>query len=160
MPISLCPSDDDSRTFYTSGHFSPLFLPGIIPDSGQLPTIRGRDHLQESEWKRTFGRGECPENRAALGDSHACVPHSAQPAVGAACRPGPCSAWQGAGQPWAASFTRSPKPPWPATLTSAPSPRSKVRAPGLRDLGMLGWGCRVSGADPRGPGEVGMPTGY
>ncbi|XP_036081427.1 A disintegrin and metalloproteinase with thrombospondin motifs 16 isoform X6 [Rousettus aegyptiacus] len=48
---------------------------------------------------------------------------SARPAAGAACRPGPCSAWRAAGRPRAAPCTRGPQPPWPATLTTAPSRR-------------------------------------
>lgn len=51
---------------------------------------------------------------------------SARPAAAAACRRGPCSAWRGAGQPRAASCSRSPQPPRPATLTSAPLPRREV----------------------------------
>lgn len=75
--------------------------------------------------KGNLGRGR---RTRRLGDCCVCVSHSARPAAGAACRRGPCSAWQGAGRPWAASCTRSPQPPWPATLTSAPLQRRKVSA--------------------------------
>ena len=72
------------------------------------------------------------------------VSHSAQPAAGAVCRQGPCSAWRGAGLLWAAPCCRSPPFPRPATPSSAPSQRRKVSvgtplppAPRL-DLGHLG----------------------
>lgn len=79
----------------------------------------------ESGWRGGLEE-RLPRDPAAPDDLCACVSRSARPAVGAACRPGPCSAWRGAGRPWAASCTRSPPPPWPATPTSAPSQRRKV----------------------------------
>lgn len=61
--------------------------------------------------------------------------HSAQPAVGVACRAGPCSVCWGDSQPRIAFCTRNQRPPWPATPISALLRRREVsaRAP-LLDL--------------------------
>lgn len=152
----------DDENIQTCRLFSPVSIPGKSPESGQAPTTsRGGDHRKEPGEGGDLGRRGGPRTQQPR-VTVACASRSARPAAAAACRQGPCSAWRGAGQPRAASCSRSPQPPRPATLTSAPLPRREVSvgAPGL-DLGV----ARERGADPflewflREPRKRRMPAG-
>ena len=117
---------DDSRTFRLLGT-SPQ-----CPYLGKIQNLLSDPQWLRQTTVRSLGAGGGELARAAGQRTWwpwatvACASRSARPAVEAACRRGPCSAWRGGGRPRAAPRTRSPRPPRPATPASAPSHRRKV----------------------------------